>query len=946
MGRTEIDSEAPAHEAGDSLARTKIDPRSIYHPPPDRTEIDEGSVAFGTQPAPAPGQTIAVEPGMKVEQFELISELGRGGMGQVYLARDTKLGRRVALKFLSLRSPALIQRFLVEARATAQCHHENIVVIYEADEWQGLPYMALEYLDGQPLSAMVGERALSARRALELIVPVVRALVRAHELGIVHRDLKPDNIFVTRTGQVKVLDFGIAKLFGEVEATGGLMGTMPYMSPEQWGADEVDHRTDLWAVGIILWEMLAARHPIEPLTVPNLRAMATFIDQPIPAIEQAVPALSPELARIVDGCLYKSKHHRWGSASDLLAALEVLLPSRAGRRLSADECPYPGMSAFQESDADRFFGRGADIDHVLHRMRDQALIGVVGASGVGKSSLIRAGVIPALRSSEDSWEVLVTRPGRDPIAGLATLLQPMTQSRTTAIDDKIAEHQALAHRLRTEPGFLGTLLRSRARQKSGKILLFVDQLEELYTLVEDPAERHAYATCLAGVADDPSTPLRVVVSMRADLLDRVAENRAFMDRLGPGLLFLAPMDRAGTRAALVEPLELAGYRFENQVMLDHMIGTLEGTPGALPLLQFTAAKLWEARDRADRALTDASYRALGGVAGALATHADDLVRSLSPARQRLTRAIFQRLVTSDGTRAVVDVEELAGLTPVRGEVLSLLDQLVAARLLVIQRRSGQEGGAVEIVHESLISSWPMLRRWREESAEDSAFLEQLRSAARQWESKNRPMGLIWRGEAMEEAQRFHKRYRGELASHERQYLGAVVNLATRSARRRRGAIIATFVTLSALVVAAAFALLWIREAEQTAQDQRALAESEANRARAAEADAREKLETIQKQKETIEVTEGERDVAARAAKEAESEKELTYGQLEEALAVAKKERARAEAAARKAQETANANKRLAESEQAARKQLDRELAAKQRKIEELNEKMKKLATDL
>jgi hypothetical protein len=506
----------------------------------------------------------------------------------------------------------------------------------------------------------------------------------------------------------------------------------------------------------------------------------------------------------------------------------------------------------------------------------------------------------------------------------------------------MAEHQQLAHRLRTEPGFLGTLLRSRARQKRGKILLFVDQFEELYTLVGDPTERQTYAACLAGVADDPSTPLRVVVSMRADLLDRVAESRAFMDRLGPGLLFLAPMDRDGTRAALTEPLELAGYRFENPAMVDHMIDTLEGTPGALPLLQFTAAKLWEQRDPRARMITDASYRALGGIAGALASHADEIVRSMSPAQQRLTRAIFVRLVTADGTRSVADVDELLGLSDHPSEVQALIDQLVTGRLLVVQRRAGADGSAVEIVHESLITSWPTLRRWREESVEDSAFLEQLRNASRQWESKGRPAGLLWRGEAMEEAQRFHKRYRGELASHERQYLDAVVDLATRSARRRRRLIIAAFAVLSALVVAAVFALLVISEAEQTAQDQRALAETEAERARAAEAEVREKLETIQTQKKTIEKTTTERDTASEKAKEAESQRKLTYQELVEALADARRERARAETNARRAQQVADENKKLADSERAAKKQAEALAAEKQKKIDELNKKLKKL----
>lgn len=313
---------------------------------------------------------------------------------------------------------------------------------------------------------------------------------------------------------------------------------------------------------------------------------------------------------------------------------------------------------------------------------------------------------------------------------------------------------------------------------------------------------------------------------------------------------------------------------------------------------------------------------------ALATHADDLLASLPATQQRLARVVFQRLVTSDGTRAVADVDELEQLSSTPGEVRALLDHLVAARLLVVQGRGDQEGAAVEIVHESLITSWPTLRRWREESAEDGAFIEQLRGAAKQWDAKGRPVGLLWRGETMEEAQRFHRRFKGELSQRERAYLAAVVDLATRAARRKRRLIVGGFSFLSLLVVAAAIALVWISNAERAAQQQseRAQAETkraegETKRARSAEAEVREKLATIQKQKETIRVTEAKSNVAtkqARVATElaekatqkaqtAESERKLTYAQLEAALARARRERARAQRVAAENERVAKKN---------------------------------------
>src|SRR5215510_4078419 len=169
-------------------------------------------------PVAAPSMPV---PGTRIGQYEIIRELGRGGMGAVYAARDTKLGRKVAIKFLYGNNPELTARFILEARATARCNHENIIVIHEVGEHDGNPFMVLEYLQGAPLTQLLQDgRKLPPAQAVELIVPVVRALTVAHAHNIVHRDLKPDNIFVTDSGTVKVLDFGIAKLLHQEDDDG------------------------------------------------------------------------------------------------------------------------------------------------------------------------------------------------------------------------------------------------------------------------------------------------------------------------------------------------------------------------------------------------------------------------------------------------------------------------------------------------------------------------------------------------------------------------------------------------------------------------------------------------------------------------------------------------------------------------------------------------------
>jgi serine/threonine protein kinase len=906
---------------------------------------------------PASQGHTALTAGARVHQYELIRELGRGGMGRVFVARDTRLGRRVAMKFLLRVSPGIAERFLVEARATARCQHENIVIIHEVNEVGGLPFMVLEHLEGHTLRDVMNG-PMPHQQAVEVMIPVARALVRAHELGILHRDLKPENIFLTESGAVKVLDFGIAKALvdpaaegaprfgattlkelgaGDSQLTqdGALVGTLPYMSPEQCGMDSVDHRTDIWSAGVILYEALAGRHPLDPLTPPRLIENAVALDKPMPPLRHAVQA-PVGLARLVDTCLLKNKHRRLASAGELLAGLEDLVPGRRGRRLAEGESPYPGLTPFQESDADRFFGRARDVARMVARIRDLPLTAVVGPSGVGKSSFIRAGVVPALKSSGETWETMVTRPGKNPLSALASLLHPMHSSSRTDVRERMEEHEAILARLRAEPGYLGTLLRSWARQNDCRILLFVDQFEELYTLVPDAGERSAFVACLAGVADDGGTPLRVVVSMRSDFLDRVGEDAGFLDELSRGLVFLAAPDRAGLREALVQPVEMIGYRYESERMVEAMLSELEATTGALPLLQFAAGKLWDGRDRERRLLTEAGFHAIGGIAGALAAHADEVLAAMPPAAQRLTRAVLLRLVTPERTRAILDMSELHEIAADGEEARRLVDQLVHARLLVVQKR-GEAGASAEIVHESLIDRWPTLRRWLDEGQEDAAFLDQLRTAAQQWAARGRPIGLLWRGEAMEEARRWSRRTHREMARREEEYLAAVFALASRSSRMRKIAVVATIIVLALVAGGAVAAAVWIGQAEQDAEQQADIAHSETDRAQTAEKKASDQLAAFKREQRAKQEAEASKRTAEEERATAEHEKEVvesekrkvdldlvkSNAELKRALGRAEEERAAAQKAAAEAEKARREAQELYRREKQRREEIER-----------------------
>ncbi|WP_240359723.1 serine/threonine-protein kinase [Pyxidicoccus trucidator] len=849
-------------------------------------------------------------PGIRINHYELIRQLGSGGMGTVFLARDTRLGRRVAIKVLHTQDSEFTRRFLLEARATAQCSHENIVVIHEVGEAGGSPYMVLEFLQGQPLSHLLkaSPPRLPPARAVELMTPVLRALACAHERNIVHRDLKPDNILVTDSGTIKVLDFGIAKVLrAEEQGTetspkavmaelralahsgardevvhvtrqGALLGTMAYMSPEQWGSGaSVDHRTDIWAVGIMLFRMLAGRHPLDPLRGHQLMVTG-LLDEPMPLLRDVAPDVPEGLAGVVDRCLLKRKEERVRDALELLRALEPFQPGRYHPEARIDESPYAGLSSFQEADASRFFGRSRETAALVHRIQDRPLIGVVGPSGAGKSSFVRAGLVPVLKRSGEPWESLVIRPGRNPLAALASMVAPFITS-SLSVEEDIRKQQQLADHLRAQPGYVGSVLRSRARRERRRILLFVDQFEELYTLVSDAAERQAFTACLSGIADDATSPIRVVLSLRSDFLDRVSEDERFMAELWQGLFFLGTPNGEGLRDALVQPAELAGYRFETPAIVDQMLQHLESTPGALPLLQFAATQLWEARDPAQRLLTESAYQRLGGITGALATHADSVLARMSASERNLVRAVFLRLVTPERTRAIVSQEELRELSGNTGELRQVIDHLVQARLLVTQTGGGANGASVELVHESLIHGWPTLLRWLDEGQEDAAFIEQLRNAARQWQAKARDTGLLWRGEMVDEARRFQRRYPRELPELQRAFLDAVFACSARATRLRRALLAGSTTVLVLLVVAAVVALLVISDAQQEAERQAELALSAEATARAAESMAKAAEVEAKRRLAEVQAKELERQAAQLRAEQASAQVALANDEL-------------------------------------------------------------------
>lgn len=283
--------------------------------------------------------------GSKLGPYEIVALIGAGGMGEVYKARDARLERIVAIKVLPASFSAdhdRMQRFAQEARATAALNHSNIVAIYDIGEEKGAPYVVTELLEGETLRERLKVGALSSRKAIDYAIQIARGLAAAHEKGIVHRDLKPENIFLTNDGGAKILDFGLAKLTrpesqsGSADAPtmqaatepGLIMGTAGYMSPEQVRGKAADHRSDIFAFGAILYEMLTGERAFKGETMAD--TMSAILKEDPPELSESVKNIPPGVERVVRHCLEKNPAQRFQSAGDLAFDLESLSQISSG----------------------------------------------------------------------------------------------------------------------------------------------------------------------------------------------------------------------------------------------------------------------------------------------------------------------------------------------------------------------------------------------------------------------------------------------------------------------------------------------------------------------------------------------------------------------------------------------------------------------------------------
>jgi WD40 repeat protein len=469
-------------------------------------------------------------------------------------------------------------------------------------------------------------------------------------------------------------------------------------------------------------------------------------------------------------------------------------------KVAGETRPFRGLESFERRHAALFFGREREAQALANRIRRRPVVTVTGPSGAGKSSLLQAGVLPHLAE----FEVVALRPGAQPLASLAYALEALR-----AWPDLDA---ALAH-FKEKPSGLGELLlswtawrRREARSDEPRLLLIVDQAEELFTLCSDSATRAAFGEALASVAANEQWPTRLVLSIRGDFVTRLSDIPALRDLYSQEVEIVSRPDAEALARTLIAPASLYGYKFEDQRLVDSIVQSVLDAPSALPLLQFCADRLWEQRDRAYKQLTWNAYQAMNGVAGAIADHAERTYSNLTADQQAVARQVLVRLVTEERTRQVVPKEVLRANLPDPAIADATIDALIRARLLTVREKSGRET-PVELVHEAVLTQWPRFRKWLDEDLSAILMHSRLTAATRRWEEEGRNTGLLLReGRELGEAEDLEATIPSTLSDGERSLIDAS-RKAVRHRRALRRGVIAGLGALVCIIGTMAFVVL-------------------------------------------------------------------------------------------------------------------------------------------
>ena len=505
-------------------------------------------------------------------------------------------------------------------------------------------------------------------------------------------------------------------------------------------------------------------------------------------------------------------------------------------------CPYRGLFAFGEEDADLFFGREQFTQNLVTATKRKPLVAVVGSSGSGKSSVVFAGLVPQLRQDPNlKWQIVSFRPGNNPFEALAAALTssigeglslPCRQGENlNKYINQINQNSKLNARrlieleleiaLRQDNKALYKIIESFVQQNpKTRLVLIADQFEELYTLCPEEERQGVLDALLNAVRLAPAFTL--VLTLRADFYGHALSYRPFSDALQGAVLNLGPMSREELRAAIEQPAIQMQVRLEKE-LTNKLIHAGDGQSGRLPLLEFALTQLWS--KQTDGWLTHEGYEEIGGVEEALAMHAEAVYAQLSEVDRSRAQQVFMQLVRlGEGVEAT---RRLATRDEVKAENWDLVMRLADARLVVTNRNESSGEETVEIVHEALIRSWGRLEQWIQVDGEFRHWQEQLRSAIRQWESSDKDEGGLLRGKPLADAEYWQQQRIDELSSGEKDFIKLSLALRDKELKKHKRRRQLTISGLAGgLVVAVSLAgLAWWQSLESVKNEIKALSTS-------------------------------------------------------------------------------------------------------------------------
>lgn len=720
-----------------------------------------------------------------VGRYAVRHEIGRGGFAVVVLAWDEELHSHVALKILERRpgaSGASEDRFLDEARMLRRVRSHHVVTVHDVGRLNdGRPYFVMDLADRGTLADWIDRQraerpteppAAGPAELVALTDALADGLEAIHRAGLVHRDIKPANILFqsARAGaagvaafqgdpdatvlhdpaagtaqaadspfedaRILVGDLGIAATAGGDEAAQA-GGTPAYQAPEQHDpARQATAAADIYSATAVLYHLVVGSRPPRP----------DRLDEVMPRVPERWRAVIRRGLAADPADRFATVGSWRAAVHDVLSEMAAEAPDEAAPTVLAaagnpvaPDCPYKGLGSYQPDDADRFYGREALTEELLRRLQAQNVLVVGGPSGSGKSSLVRAGLIPALRAgaarTSEAWRIGLMSPGRDAMAELyfqlAGALGPRGDGGPPAIGPgDLAARPSLARRLAHPTG------------GEAPLVLVVDQFEELFTL-NAASRRDAFVEALSAMADPVDSRVRIVLAVRADYYAHCAQVPWLAERITGNQVLVGPMSPTELRRAITEPARHAGLYLERN-LVDAVVEDAGGEPGSLPLVAHALVETWTRRKGATMTLE--GYRAAGGVAGAIAQTAEAVYgQRLTAPEQAVARRLFLRLVTpgegAGDTRRIVGRDEI-GADAEPGLAARVVGLLTDARLLTV------DGRAVQIAHEALLRSWPRLRGWIDDARDDLRMRQRLIQHAGDWRAADRDADMLLRGTSL------------------------------------------------------------------------------------------------------------------------------------------------------------------------------------------------------